>query len=60
LTNLAKILKLYLSVNEIQQKTLADHLGMEEASLSRLLQGKTVSMKSFGSIVQWLTEDSGK
>lgn len=57
MSNLSKILKLYLAVNDVEQKQLALYWEMSPSSLTRLLQGKDVDMKSFANIVKWLGED---
>lgn len=57
MTHLAKMMKLYLTVNDIEQKRLAAQLGISESSFTRLLQGKGVEMQSFAAIIKWLTEE---
>lgn len=58
MSNLSKMLKLYLAVNNIEQKQLAVEFEMSESSLTRLLQGKDVEMKSFANIIKWLSKDT--
>lgn len=58
MSNLSRMLKLYISVNEIEQKALARDLGMSESSLTRLLQGNGVDMDTFARIIGWLTEEA--
>jgi transcriptional regulator with XRE-family HTH domain len=57
MSRLARVLKLYISVHDIDQKTLAGELNMSASSITRLLQGKGVDMNSLGNIIKWLTED---
>lgn len=58
MSNLSNMLKLYIAVNDIEQKTLAVEIGVAQSTLTRFLQGKDVSMKSFGRLVAWLTREA--
>jgi transcriptional regulator with XRE-family HTH domain len=57
MSNLSDMVKLYLAVNGIEQKSLCDELGIGQSTMTRFLQGKDISMKSLGKLLRWLTED---
>jgi transcriptional regulator with XRE-family HTH domain len=55
MTNLSKILKLYIRMNDIDQKDLAADIGVSESSMSKLLSGRSgLELRNMMSVMTWL------
>lgn len=58
MTNLAKILKLYIAANDLEPTSVAGAMSISTITLARFLKGKNVDVATFMSILQWLTKES--
>lgn len=51
---LAKMLKLYRAAEGIDQKAMAEQIGIGHSTLCRLEQGKGLEMKAVGKLIAWM------
>lgn len=58
MTNLAKIMKLYLAANDISAKTMAEQLEISSITLSRFLSGKNIDVTTFIVLLNWLAKEA--
>jgi plasmid maintenance system antidote protein VapI len=58
MTNLAKILKLYIAANDLEIKNVAELLHMSPITLSRFLAGKKIDTDQLLSVMQWLMREA--
>jgi hypothetical protein len=58
MSNLSKMLKMYLAANDIEQKSLCVKLSINQSSLTRFLQGHGLDMASTGRLISWLLEEA--
>jgi plasmid maintenance system antidote protein VapI len=54
MTNLAEMMRLWIAVEGLEQKGIAEDIGIEEWTLTRLLNGKQVSAENALKIMYWL------
>lgn len=54
---LGQILKDYMWIHHLGSRQLANELGMSHTTITRFLNGRTISSDHFLKIWNWLTED---
>ena len=54
MSKLSEAVKLYLKVNSIGTRQVADETGMSHATVSRFLNGENVDSQHFLAIMNWL------
>ena len=54
---IAKMMKLYMRVNEIGTRELARELNMSPFTLSRIVNGGNCEMRNFAKLFQWMVEN---
>jgi hypothetical protein len=57
MSNLSRMMKLYLAANDIEQKSLCLELGISQSSLTRFLQGNSLDMANTGRLIAWLLSE---
>lgn len=58
MTNLARMLDIYLRVYNIDQGKLADELGMSASTVTRLKAGKMPDAAGFARLIMWLASEA--
>lgn len=54
MSHLSKMFKLYITVNEIEQKALCSKIGIGQSTMTRFLKGGDMEMRSFAKLINWL------
>jgi len=54
MSHLSEMMRLYIRVNEVEQKALCREIGIGESTLTRFLQGTDLSAQNFVKLLSWL------
>lgn len=57
MTNIGKVMRLYRRVNDIEQKALADEIGIHPSTLSNVEAGKHTNQETLIRLINWLFGD---
>jgi len=60
MSHLSEMLRLYIKVNDVEQKALCQEIGIGESTLTRFLQGTDMSTSNFVKLMGWLATDTHK
>lgn len=58
MSNLARLIKLHMAANDIDNKTMAERLELSPITLSRFLAGKNISTSDVMHIMLWCIGDA--